>query len=353
MGSNLCGQLGANNSKDSCVPSPANPQDIPFIAVSSGGSHNAAISSDGHVYFWGCVQSSGHPLSGVAPEIGSIEQSAVPRLLPVDDYFDRDARFVSICVGHDHIIAVSERGKLYCCGCGGKGQVGIHLFGVCDLFSLTNVGSVDGRVVDIAAGLAHSISLSEDGTLYSWGYNRYGQLGYPNVPSLDYPPFVSRPREITFEQKVTSIAAGGHHSMFITVSGALFAFGSNTKGQLGTGDTVDRERPTKIALARVMQVQCGRAHTIVLLQHRGRNTVCTSGDNSYGQLGHGDRVDRNRFTPIQIASIDCVVAGCWHTAAVADDGELYTWGRGDCGQLGHGDNRDCPVPTKVESLRVC
>lgn len=89
-----------------------------------------------------------------------------------------------------------------------------------------------------------------------------------------------------------------------------------------------------------------------------------SGDNSYGQLGVGDRKDRNRFTTIKVFSsnsgstvlgggsksttttttttcprIVCITAGDWHNAAVAADGSLYLWGRGDCGQLGHDDDK--------------
>ncbi len=51
-------------------------------------------------------------------------------------------------------------------------------------------------------------------------------------------------------------------------------------------------------LVRAMQVQCGAQHTVVLVQHHGRLEVRTVGDNSYGQLGLGDRTERHRFHPI-------------------------------------------------------
>lgn len=153
--------------------------------------------------------------------------------------------------------------------------------------------------------------------------------------------------------RVTAIAAGGDHSMAVTVAGALLAFGSNKHGQvrspggreraaagvgnrtsaartccslppadlthrpapalplptlqLGTGDTLDRMVPTEVPLAldseagqlvRAMQVQCGAQHTLVLVQTRGASQVRSAGGNSYGELGLGDRVERHRFHPI-------------------------------------------------------
>jgi E3 ubiquitin-protein ligase HERC3 len=148
------------------------------------------------------------------------------------------------------------------------------------------------------------------------------------------------------------------------VGGDLLAFGSNRHGQLGMGDTLDRMVPTEVCLGmegevsrpiRAMQVQCGASHTAVLCQVAGRPEVRSAGDNSYGQLGHGDRKERLRFARVkglQGRHVACLVSGDWHNAAITTDGKLYTWGRGDCGQLGHGDDKSAWKPELLNGFAV-
>jgi alpha-tubulin suppressor-like RCC1 family protein len=81
----------------------------------------------------------------------------------------------------------------------------------------------------------------------------------------------------------------------------------------------------------------------------------TTGSNSYGQLGHGDVQKRYAFTRVEslrgigLATVDC---GEDHTGAVAGNGRLYLWGRGDWGQLGSGDGRSHRVPAPVNGVSV-
>ncbi len=148
------------------------------------------------------------------------------------------------------------------------------------------------------------------------------------------------------------------------MGGTLLAFGCNKHGQLGMGDTFDRMTPTEVLLqlagegaapVRAMQVQSGISHSLVLVQTGGRLEVRASGDNGYGQLGLGDRDGRHTFHPVPAlrkAQVVCVCSGDWHNAAITADGRLYMWGRGDCGQLGHGDDRNRWVPTELENFSV-
>ena len=92
---------------------------------------------------------------------------------------------------------------------------------------------------------------------------------------------------------IRCIASGGDHSVIVTNSGAVYAWGKNDKGQLGLGDTVNREFPTQIRSLRnlkVCYVSCGAEHTVCLTEDGG---VFSFGSGQYGQLGHGSKTDEN------------------------------------------------------------
>ena len=344
------------------------PDDIHLAVVTAGSSHSASISRRGELYTWGLASSGELGHGGWTPI-----EVAVPRMI----FSLNRTRVVSVCAGANHTLAISESGQLWSCGRGRHGQLGhghFHDEGV-----LTLVESIRGeRIVSAAAGKAHSMALAADGKIFTWGDARRGQLGHqqlaalmqgPNPQPIAIPfpqPIASlEPAKLRPPQRVTAIAAGGDHSMAVTVGGTLLAFGCNRHGQLGTGDSLDRMIPTEVPLAlegegchpmRAMQVQCGAAHTAVLVQNQGKMEVRTCGDNSYGQLGVGDRKERGRFHPIRglgaTLRVVCISAGDWHNGAITHDGQLYTWGRGDCGQLGHGDDRNRWTPKRVEGYRV-
>ncbi len=161
---------------------------------------------------------------------------------------------------------------------------------------------------------------------------------------------------------MTAIAAGANHSMALTVGGAILAFGANEHGQLGAGDTLDRWKPTRVGLAqpgeegtcmRVVQLTCGQNHSIALVSVQGSLQVRTTGCNSHGQLGLGDRSSRPAFTHVpRLGNVVAVQAGDEHTAVVTAEGDLFVWGRGDSGQLGLGDCRAKCKPTLLKDFKV-
>ena len=137
------------------------------------------------------------------------------------------------------------------------------------------------------------------------------------------------------------VAAGFYHSAAVGEDGALFVWGSGNYGQLGTGDTDRRLAPTRVAglPAPVRQVAAGDVHTGIVTE-AGDLLMCGKGEN--GRLGLGDEDDRAAPTLVARAVFDgeavlMVACGAWHTAALAERGGVYTFGRGMSGQLGHGD----------------
>ena len=143
----------------------------------------------------------------------------------------------------------------------------------------------------------------------------------------------------------------------------LASWGVGKRGQLGHGRREDEPLP-KMMLGgigygiRIVQVSAGGglvrvAHSL-LLTSTGR--VLSFGTGQYGQLGHGysdgkqlpDIVRPKYIEAFNGVRIVCVAAGELHSAAITEDGDLYTWGDGFCGQLGHGDKRPQLEPKQVE-----
>ncbi|HOT28179.1 MAG TPA: hypothetical protein PLU72_08305 [Candidatus Ozemobacteraceae bacterium] len=134
------------------------------------------------------------------------------------------------------------------------------------------------------------------------------------------------------------VAAGDYHSIAVASESnttSLLAWGLNSSGQLGLGDTVSRDRPVPVPnCSNVRRVVCGAYHTLAL---KNDGTVWAWGDNSYGQLGIGSTVSKS--VPTRITSLTDIVgiaAGSYHSLAISANGTVYSWGRGDNGRLGTG-----------------
>ena len=148
---------------------------------------------------------------------------------------------------------------------------------------------------------------------------------------------------------------GWRHSVCVTEAGEVYTFGWSKYGQLGHGDQTDRLTAHKIDPGRmdgpVASVVGGWRHTVALTRS-GR--LYAWGWNRFGQLGCGDIVDR--WAPVEIGA----EVGPWtqarcgwrHTVALTASGRVLAWGRGCNGQLGVGGKADIHVPTEVEALRA-
>jgi E3 ubiquitin-protein ligase HERC3 len=332
--------------------------DVRLAVVQAGSCHSAAISRRGELFMWGLASSGELGQGSWSPtEVG------IPRLI---SGLGR-TRIVSVCAGANHTLAISESGQLWSCGRGRCGQLGHGHFH--DEAYLSVIEAIQNyRIVSVAAGKFHSMALAADGKLFTWGAGSYGQLGHGITDDQSIPKCVSslNPTDLPPPDRITAISAGGYHSFALTVSGNLLATGRNQEGQLGipglTGVSASFDRvhlrdlyPDSVH-PRVIQVQCGYLHSLALVQVDGRKEVRATGSNSYGQLGIGSQSWARKFTKVNIknetSGIISINSGDWHCAAITEDGSLYTWGRGDCGQLGHGDDKSRWVPTKLENFVV-
>ena len=96
----------------------------------------------------------------------------------------------------------------------------------------------------VAVGALHSLALTSTGAVFAWGYNTDGELGDGGTANSDVPVKVKLPAGT----KVTAIAAGGYDSLALTSTGAVFAWGYNADGELGDGGTANSDVPVKVKL---------------------------------------------------------------------------------------------------------
>ncbi|ROL62509.1 T9SS C-terminal target domain-containing protein [Bacteroidetes/Chlorobi group bacterium ChocPot_Mid] len=153
----------------------------------------------------------------------------------------------------------------------------------------------------------------------------------------------------TFSSAQT-IAAGMHHSLALKNDGTVWAWGSNSDGQLGDGTNTDSHVPVKVdSLKSIIAIARGCFHSLAL---KNDGTVWAWGWNKYGQLGYGTSTDIS-YVPVQVDSLTSIIAiaaGMYHSLALKNDGTVWAWGYNNHGQLGNGTNTDSNVPVQVTSL---
>jgi alpha-tubulin suppressor-like RCC1 family protein len=193
----------------------------------------------------------------------------------------------------------------------------------------------------VAAGIFHSVLIS-DGDVWTWGHGNWGQLGHGNTDQQNVP------KRVGGLTNVTDIAAGRGHSLAVEEGGAVYMWGSNSRGQLGLGDhgsDTDRHVPTLVdGVNGVVAVAAGQYHSFALSRD---GTFMACGSNGVGNLGLGDTDDRDTFTVVPgLSGVVDIDAGDRHTIAVTCEGEVWTWGKGWA--TGHNDEDTAYlVSTKV------
>lgn len=204
------------------------------------------------------------------------------------------------------------------------------------------------HIVQIACGQYHSLALTNSGDLYAWGSNSYGQLGLGTTTEK-----VSKPTLVKTLQGVpiAFIMCGGSHSFAVTKSGAVFGWGKNTFGQLGLNHAESRSFPTQLKTLRTIGVRCIACGDdfSVFLTHEGGVLTCGAG--SFGQLGHGNcnnEILPRMVTELMGSTVTQISCGKRHVfALVPSRGRVYGFGIGGSGQLGNRNNSNASLPTVI------
>ena len=192
-----------------------------------------------------------------------------------------------------------------------------------------------GPIKQVSLGEYHSAAITADGSLWTWGYNTYGQLGDSTTTNRSTP--------VKVLDNVVAVSLGTSHSAAVKTDGSLWTWGSNGFGQLGDGTTLNHSRPEKV-LDNVATVSLGDFHSAAI---KTDGSLWTWGCNDDGELGDGKRI-LGRSTPVKILdNVSAVFLGGNHSAAIKTDGSLWTWGSNWFGQLGDGTIRTRTTPVKI------
>lgn len=188
-----------------------------------------------------------------------------------------------------------------------------------------------------------------DGTVWSWGYNGEGQRGDGTVgtAATDTPTKVTLPAGAV----AAELAVGGRHVLVRLQNGDVYAWGRNTYGQLGQGDTTSRGTAAKVTLPRpAIAIAAGRDHSLAVLDD---GSVCAWGLDEAGQLGVANRAQVPSPTNVAgISNVARVAAGNSHSLALRADGSVWAWGANSAGQVGDGTLavRRLPVDTGLRGI---
>jgi alpha-tubulin suppressor-like RCC1 family protein len=242
--------------------------------------------------------------------------------------------------GGFHSLLLREDGTVWAWGNNSYGQLGD---------GTTTVRTLPVRVVGldnvkhIAAGRTHSLALKNDGTVWAWGFNGYGQLGDGTLTNRNTPV------QVLGLSGVVTINSGEWHSLAVMSDGSLRAWGDNGAGQLGDGTYTNRSTPVQVSgLTGVLITALGSSHSLAMKQD---GTVWAWGNNDNGQLGDGTTL--RRATPVRVVGLSGCLAlagGIVQSLAVKQDGTAWAWGHNSAGQLGDGTSIDRLTPVQVSGL---
>ena len=312
-GSNAFGQLGLYPQSNIGIVDFVEVVSGGAKAVAAGGKHSIVLKQNGNLTD-GSVWSAGRNRFGQLGDGSNIDRHSFVQVIP------SDAR--AVAAGKKHSLVVMRDGSVLATGFNLYGQLGDGSTKQKNEFVRVMLGGAEA--VAVAAGSDHSMVLKQDGSVWTAGLNRSGQLGDGSA-SL----------KTSFVQVVSSgakaIAAGSFHSMVLKQDGSVWATGENKYGQLGDGTTVRYSMYLVSYGARA--ITAGHDHSVVLNQD---GSVWTTGRNNFGQLGDGTMTSSSTLMQVISSGAKTVAAGDWDSMVLKHDGSLWVTGANACGNLGVG-----------------
>jgi alpha-tubulin suppressor-like RCC1 family protein len=336
-GGNVLGQLGDNTIVSKSNPVQTVTGGINWKQVSCGYSYSAGIKTDGTLWLWG---------RGVNGNLGNATTTS--RSSPVQTVaFGTNWKQVSC--GYIHAAAIKTDGTLWCWGNNQFGTLGDNT----NLNRNSPVQTVTFATnwKQVSAGLFYTAAIKTDGTLWSWGFNFNGNLG-DNTTTYRSSPV----QTVAFGTNWVQVACGQYVTAAIKNDGTLWTWGSNGYGQLGDNTTTQRSSPVQTVAfgtnwKSVAATSITQTSNITLAAIKKDGTLWTWGRNNNGQLG--DNTTTNRSSPVQTITFASnwkqVSCGYGYMGAIKNDGTLWSWGLGTSGQLGNNaaTSRSSPIQTSA------
>jgi alpha-tubulin suppressor-like RCC1 family protein len=239
-----------------------------------------------------------------------------------------------------HSLAISREGELWSWGSNDSGRTGLGETTGNTLVP-TRVGSANNWA-EVSAGFTHSLAVTTNGELWAWGGNTVGQLGRGNTTSPQ-----TTPVRIGTDTNWLKVCAGVNVSFAIKTNGELWAWGTNGDGRTGLGTTSGNTlSPTRVGTATNWREVSSKSFHVVAVNTLDQ--LFAWGNNSSGELGRGNTTTP-QTTPLRVGTSvnwKTASAGSGFTLGVTTTGELWAAGANTVGQLGRG-NTTSPQTTLV------
>ena len=330
-GGNSYGQLGLGNITPYSSPKQVGSLTTWSYLMTNGyGAFSIATKTDGTLWSWG-VNTFGTLGLGNTTRYSSPKQVGAL------------TNWLQVASGGYAVLAVKTDGTLW--GWGSPSIYGsLGLGNITYYSSPKQVGSLT-TWKSVSSGYYYfTTAIKTDGTLWTWGYNGFGQLGLGNTTNY------SSPKQVGSLTNWSTVSAGYSHVLATKTDGTLWAWGNGGTGRLGNGATTNRSSPIQIgALTNWLIVSAGYASFSI----KTDGTIWSWGYNTSGDLGLGNTTEYS--SPKQVGSLTTWsklsannLGGA--TLAIKTDGTLWGWGFNGQGQLGFGNTTNYSSPKQVGSL---
>ena len=302
--------------------------------IACGFAHTIILKNDGSV--WACGYNN-------AGQLGLGDTTDRNTFTQITTNINNDVK--QIDCGYYHTFILKNDGSVYSCGRNGSGQLGLNDTTNRNVFTQVTT-NINNDVKQVVCGSEQTFILKNDGSVYSCGDSTYGKLGLGNIDNIN-----------TFTQVTTNInndvkqvVCGIQLTFILKNDGSVWACGFNSYGSLGLGDTTNRTTFTQVTTNinnDVKQIACGYYHTFIL---KNDDSVWSCGHNEYGQLGLGDTTNRNTITQVTINinnDVAQIACGWYYTFILKNDGSIWSCGENGSGQLGLNDTDKRTTFTQV------
>lgn len=232
---------------------------------------------------------------------------------------------MAVACGSRHTLCLSDDGSVYGIGKNDHGQLGIK-----DTEIEKRPRKIEAlkRIVGVSCGFDNfSVCVDEDGSVWSFGNNKSGQLGLDSTL-----PIKEKPKQVKNLPPIQSVHCGGNFTLCLAKDSSVWGFGSNSSGQLGLGHKTNAFAPIQLTIQNVKQIACGGSFSL-FQQINGNIYGC--GNNTFGQLGLGNK--ENQVTPQLIPNLPKIQdfsCGYRFSIFLDTEGNLYSVGSNGFGALG-------------------
>jgi alpha-tubulin suppressor-like RCC1 family protein len=271
------------------------------------------------------------------------------RNVAVNVKLPKNTTVTAVRAGCDDVIALTKAGTVLAWGRNDSNELGNG--GTKNSGRPTPVSFPKGtKIKSISAGCFHSLAITTTGKVYAWGENQLGQLGDGTMKPRKKVIAVHLPKGAV----ATGVSAGCYSSFAFTSNG-MYAWGNNQAGQLGLPPSTSEPTPVLVVFlfrgsgpGTITQLFGGCNFTVALFS---KGAVLAWGDDSQGELGDGGSGVSYKPVTVKLPSgekIRSISAGCFDGYAQTTPGHVYAWGVGDSGELGNGGNSGSGIPVQVK-----